>query len=163
LEYSTAMNSTTAGLAANYQVDWAITKRIKKKTATQLNPVALTASYDATTHIVRLTIQGNQKFAKGGQIKVSTTPPSGMSSAWGFGGGGGGGGIVRIGCGRSCGRRQESRRGEEPCGSRHSVGREPSHHRIRPSSPRPADRQPRFALTGPPTLLQVRLFPSSRC
>src|SRR5207248_7151182 len=67
-DYSTAMNRATAGLAANYKVVSTTTKRVKKKTVTVHNPVALTAAYDPATHSVRLTIQGKQKFAKGGQI-----------------------------------------------------------------------------------------------
>ena len=74
------MNPSTAGLAANYQVDSAITKRVKKKRTTVLQPVNFTAAYNASTNSVTLTIKGKQPFAKGGQIKVIATPPNGVTS-----------------------------------------------------------------------------------
>ncbi|MFI5456107.1 MAG: Calx-beta domain-containing protein [Isosphaerales bacterium] len=81
LDYSTAMNPSTAGLAANYQVSSAVTKRVKKKTITVLQPVKFTAAYNPSTNSVNLTIIGKQKFAKGGQIRVNASPSSGVSSA----------------------------------------------------------------------------------
>ncbi len=83
LDYSTAMNPSTAGLAANYQVDSAVTKRVKKKSTTVLQPVNFTAAYNPSTNSVTLTIKGKQPFAKGGQIKVIATPPNGVTSAAG--------------------------------------------------------------------------------
>ena len=80
LDYSTAMNPSTAGLAANYEVDRAVTKRIKKKRITVLHPVNFTAAYNQSTNSVTLTVKGKQPFAKGGQIKVIASPPNGVSS-----------------------------------------------------------------------------------
>ncbi len=74
LEYSTAMNPATAGLATNYQVDATAKKRVKRKEVTLLKPVAFAAAYDAATHTVTLTIQGKQTFAKGGQVSVHASP-----------------------------------------------------------------------------------------
>jgi hypothetical protein len=80
VDYSTAMDPSTAGLAANYQVDKAVTKRVKKKRITVLHPVDFTAAYNQSTNSVTLTIKGKQPFAKGGQIKVIGAPPNGVSS-----------------------------------------------------------------------------------
>jgi hypothetical protein len=81
LIYSTAMDGATAGLASNYELTAASTKHGKKKTIPAPTPVGLSAAYDASTNTVTLTLQGNQKFAKGGQLKVIYAPPSGVSSA----------------------------------------------------------------------------------
>jgi hypothetical protein len=78
-----AMDPSTAGLAANYQVVSAVTKHVKKKTITVLQPVNFTAAYNPSTHAVTLTIQGKPKFTNGGQIKVSVSPPNGVGSAAG--------------------------------------------------------------------------------
>jgi hypothetical protein len=83
LDYSTAMNSATAGLAANYQVTSTTTKRVKKKRVTLLQPVAFRAAYDASRNAVTLTLMGKQTFAQGGQITVIATPPGGVSSTTG--------------------------------------------------------------------------------
>jgi hypothetical protein len=84
LDYSTAMNPSTAGLAANYQVTSTTTKRVKKKTVTIHTPVALTgAAYNPSTNSVTLNIPGNPKFAKGGAITVIYAPPNGVSSVAG--------------------------------------------------------------------------------
>jgi hypothetical protein len=80
LDYSTTMNPATAGSAANYQITATITKRVKRKTVIQHDPVRFTATYDPSTNSVRLTIQGNPKFAQGGQITVNNAP-GGVTSA----------------------------------------------------------------------------------
>jgi hypothetical protein len=81
LIYSTAMDGATAGLSSNYELTATSTKHGKKKTIPAPTPVGLSAAYDASTNTVTLTLQGNQKFAKGGQLKVIYAPPSGVSSA----------------------------------------------------------------------------------
>ena len=83
LDYSTAMNPATAGLAANYQVTSTTTRRIKKKRVTVHEPVAFRATYDASKNSVTLTLAGKQMFAQGGQITVIATPPNGVSDATG--------------------------------------------------------------------------------
>jgi streptogramin lyase len=83
LDYSTAMNPMTAGLAANYQVDSATTKRVHKKTSTTFKQVALNAAYDPSHNSATLYIQGKHTFAQGGRIKVIYSPPSGVSSEGG--------------------------------------------------------------------------------
>ena len=84
LDYSTAMNPATAGLTANYQVASTTTKRVKKNIVTVFKPVALTAAYNPSNNSVTLSIQGKPTFAKGGQIKVIYSPPSGVSSEAGI-------------------------------------------------------------------------------
>ncbi len=71
LDFSTAMNPTTAGASTNYVVTAASTKRGKKKTPLTYNRVPLVASYSAATNSVMLTLSGKQTFAKGGQIAVN--------------------------------------------------------------------------------------------
>jgi hypothetical protein len=83
LDYSTAMNPATAGLTANYQVDSAVTQRVKKKRTTVLHPVNVTAAYNPSTEAVTLTIQGKPKFAQGGEITIIASPPTGVRSAAG--------------------------------------------------------------------------------
>ncbi len=80
LDYTTAMDPSTAGLAANYQVDSAITRRVKKKRITVLQPVNFIAAYSPSTDSVTLTVEGKPTFATGGQIKVIASPPNGVSS-----------------------------------------------------------------------------------
>ena len=80
LDYSTAMNPSTAGLAANYQVDRPVIRRVKKARITVLKPVNFTAAYNSASQSVTLRIKGKQPFAKGGQIKVIASGPNGVSS-----------------------------------------------------------------------------------
>ena len=81
LQYSAPMNAATAGSSANYTVLSAITRRVKRKKVMTLNRVALTASYNAATHSVTLTLSEKQAFALGGEITVNYSPPNGVSSA----------------------------------------------------------------------------------
>ena len=83
LDYSTAMNPATAGLAANYQVTAYTTRRVKRRRILVTEPVDVQAAYDASRNAVILTIAGKQTFAKGGQITVIATPPNGVSDAAG--------------------------------------------------------------------------------
>ena len=81
LEYSGAMNPSTAGLAANYLLTATTIKKSKKKTITGHTQVPLSAAFNSATNSVTLTIEGKQAFAKGGQITVIYAPPNGVSSA----------------------------------------------------------------------------------
>ena len=83
LQYSTAMNPSTAALAGNYQVSAAITKKVKKKSMTTFQPVNFTAAYTPSDDSVTLTIEGKQTFAKAGRIMVTASAPNGVSSAAG--------------------------------------------------------------------------------
>ncbi len=80
LDFSTAMNPATARNAANYQMTATTIKKVKKKTITGHTPVSLTAVYNAATNSVTLTLAGKQAFAKGGEITIIYTPPTGVSS-----------------------------------------------------------------------------------
>jgi streptogramin lyase len=71
LEYSGAMDSTTAGSSSNYKVNSKVTKPGKKKTGTSLRPVAFTSFYNAAKNSVTLILSGKQAFAKGGEIIVN--------------------------------------------------------------------------------------------
>jgi hypothetical protein len=80
LDFSTAMDPATAGNAANYQVDWISTRRVKRKKVQGLHPVPIKAAYDAVDHSVSLLLGKKQAFAKGGQVTVIAVPPGGVSS-----------------------------------------------------------------------------------
>ena len=43
IDYSTAMDPSTAGVAANYEVDQAFIKRVQKRRVTVLKPVGFSA------------------------------------------------------------------------------------------------------------------------
>jgi RHS repeat-associated protein/uncharacterized repeat protein (TIGR01451 family) len=81
--YSAAMSPATAGNAANYQVDWISTKRVKRKQVQVLHRVPIRVIYDAADQSVSLLLSGKQAFAQGGRITVISTPPSGVTSAAG--------------------------------------------------------------------------------
>ena len=78
------MNQAVAGLASNYQVETAVTKRTKKTKTTTYKPVAITDSYNQATNTVTLTIVGKQPFASGGKIVINAAPPNGVASAVGI-------------------------------------------------------------------------------
>ena len=71
LQFSTAMNPATAGSSANYVVDVATTKKVKKKKVTTFTPVGFRSSYDPVKNAVTLTLSGKQTFATGGKITVN--------------------------------------------------------------------------------------------
>jgi hypothetical protein len=83
LDYSAAMNPSTAGDASNYQLTWVSSKRIKKKVVNVLHPVPFSVQYSPSNDSVSLMLSGKQAFAQGGQITVIGTPPGGVSSASG--------------------------------------------------------------------------------
>jgi RHS repeat-associated protein len=83
IEYSSAMNASAAGNAANYQVDRASTKRVHRKKVTVLHRVPVTVNYNAMTNSASLRITGKQAFAQGGKMTVIAAPPGGVSSAAG--------------------------------------------------------------------------------
>jgi hypothetical protein len=83
--FNTAMDPGTAGDANNYQVDWASTKKVKKKPETLLHPVGFSVTYNASSDSVTLLTSATQQtFAKGGEIMVNASPPDGVSSAAGL-------------------------------------------------------------------------------
>ena len=83
LDFSTAMNPATAGLAANYHLSSAVIRRVKKRKVTVLQPVNVTVAYNPSAEAVTLTMQGKPKFTDGGQLKVIAASPNGGSSAAG--------------------------------------------------------------------------------
>jgi hypothetical protein len=63
IDYSTAMNAATAGDAANYQVEWMSTKRIKRKRVNVLQPVPIRVQYNPSDDSVTLLLSQKQAFA----------------------------------------------------------------------------------------------------
>ena len=55
----------------------------KNQMVKSLTPVHFTATYDASSDSVTLKIIGKNPFAKGGQITIVTSPPTGVSSQLG--------------------------------------------------------------------------------
>ena len=79
LDYSTAMDPTSAGSNANYQVTFKTVQRGKKKHIPVYKAVSVQATYDPSRNAVKLSLAGNQMFTNGGQITVVATPPGGVS------------------------------------------------------------------------------------
>jgi streptogramin lyase len=82
LTFSTAMDAGTIGNAANYQVAWASTRKVKRKLQTTLHPVSVLSATpnSADTAVTLLTSAVKTKFAKGGQVTV-VSPGSVQSAA----------------------------------------------------------------------------------
>jgi hypothetical protein len=83
IDYSTAMDRSTADRAVNYQVDQAVTRRVKNKRKTVLQPVKFTLLYSQPTNSVILTVAGKLTFAKGSEILVTASAPNGVCSTAG--------------------------------------------------------------------------------
>jgi hypothetical protein len=71
IQYDTAMNPSTAGLASNYQVFSEVVKRVKKKTTTTFKPVNFSVTYSPMTDSVTVNLKNAIPFAKGGEITIS--------------------------------------------------------------------------------------------
>ena len=82
IDFSTAMNSGTAGSPNNYQVAKFVTKRIKRKSVRVLQAIFVPVSYNPLNNSVTLAVAGSL-FTKGGQIAVNASPPEGITSASG--------------------------------------------------------------------------------
>ena len=80
IQYSIAMDPSTAGLYTDYKMDSISLKRKKNQTVKVFAPVHFTAKYDQAGKSVTLTVTGKNPFAKGGQIMIVTGPPTGVSS-----------------------------------------------------------------------------------
>jgi hypothetical protein len=81
--FSAQLAPSSADNSANYQVGSTIIQRVKKKVQSILKPLAFTASYDAPSDSVTLTIAGPQSFPKGGQITVVGGPSGGVTGTSG--------------------------------------------------------------------------------
>jgi hypothetical protein len=80
IQYSIAMDPSTAGLSTLYKMDSISLKRKKNKTVKVFTPVNFTAKYDQASESVTLTVAGKNPFAKGGQITIVTGSPTGVNS-----------------------------------------------------------------------------------
>ena len=83
IKFSTAMDQASVTSTSNYQMG--ATKITKKKghTIKSLTPVHFTATYDSSSDSVTLKIIGKNPFAKGGQIAIVVSPPTGVTSQLG--------------------------------------------------------------------------------
>jgi streptogramin lyase len=80
LQYSTAMNAATAGLASNYQVVAETVRKVKRKNVIGYKPVNFTVSYTPTTDSVSINLSSPKPFTKGGRIVISgVTTQAGVS------------------------------------------------------------------------------------
>jgi streptogramin lyase len=81
-DFGTPMDAASLTNAANYQVGAWVTKKVRKKKVSVLRPVGFRLNSPASNSL-RLTIPGKQPFAKGGQITIMGSPPTGIESAQG--------------------------------------------------------------------------------
>jgi hypothetical protein len=82
--FNEAINSSTAMHAANYQIAYLTTKKVKRKTTEVLHPItSFSAAYDAASESVTLTLAGQEAFALGGQIALVSGRNGGITSALG--------------------------------------------------------------------------------
>ncbi len=71
LDFGTPLDPTSAGNAANYQVDTVTTKKVKKKTEHVLHPITnFTVSYGAASDAVTIDFESPETFPTGGQVTV---------------------------------------------------------------------------------------------
>ncbi len=75
IHYSTPMNASAVRIA-NSQMDATTIKRGKKS----LTPVKFTPSIDPTDQVVTLKVAGKNPFAKGGQLTIVASSPTGVSN-----------------------------------------------------------------------------------
>ena len=80
IDYSTAMNSATAGNPNDYQVAKFVTKRVKRKSVRTLQAIFVPVRYNPSNNSVTLMVAGSL-FSKGGQITVVGAAPAGITSA----------------------------------------------------------------------------------
>jgi hypothetical protein len=73
---------SSAANPADYQITTSVTKRVKRKVVTILQPVGFQLSYNAATNSVSLLMSG-KPFRKGGHLTVIAAPPDGIASAAG--------------------------------------------------------------------------------
>jgi hypothetical protein len=80
------MIPATASNAANFQLNWTSTRRVKKRTVNVLHPVPFSVQYSPSSNSVSLLLSGKQAFAKGGQITVFAGPGGGQQRVGGAAG-----------------------------------------------------------------------------
>ena len=76
IHFNTPMSSSAVALS-NYQLETATTIKRGKKI---LTPVKFAVSIDPTGQVVTLTVKGKNPFAKGGQLTIVASSPTGVSS-----------------------------------------------------------------------------------
>jgi hypothetical protein len=81
--FSAALDPSRARNAANYTVSQTVVRLVKGHRTTVAQPVPIRVVYDAAAHAVSLLLMGQPQFAKGGQIVVSGSPPTGLISTAG--------------------------------------------------------------------------------
>jgi hypothetical protein len=69
-DFNKPMNPATAGNSGSYQLDFFVSKRVKRKVVRLLQPMGFSAAYNASNNSVRLLLSGRQTFSKGGQITL---------------------------------------------------------------------------------------------
>jgi hypothetical protein len=85
LKFSTAMDPLSVTNTNNYQLEWVSKKRVKRNLETVLHPVAIeSATYEPSIDaVVLVTGTTSSTFAKGGQLRVISSPPGGVDSTAG--------------------------------------------------------------------------------
>ena len=67
IQYDTAMNPSTAGLAGNYRVSSEVVKRVKKKTTTTFKPVNVSVTYNPMTDTASVNVKDIKPFTERGR------------------------------------------------------------------------------------------------
>jgi hypothetical protein len=77
-------NTTIAAAAVQEQARYAVLKTVQHGHTTISRPVRFKVVSDAASHSVKLLLPGRPHFARGGQITVSTSPPTRATGASGL-------------------------------------------------------------------------------
>jgi hypothetical protein len=79
LDFSSALDSSRASIAANYAVMQTVGRGRQRVT----QPVRFTVQYESGSHAVNLLLASRDPFTRGGWIAVNVAPPSGITDASG--------------------------------------------------------------------------------
>jgi streptogramin lyase len=79
LTFSSALDPATAGNSSNYSV----AQVTKARRARAVKPIRLRAAYQAANDMVKLTLVGKPRFTAGGQLRLTASGPTGISSTSG--------------------------------------------------------------------------------
>ena len=84
IDFSSKLNTSSADLPSNYEVDLVVIKAAKKKKITVLQPLTgFTVLYNEANESVRLTFTSQQTFKNGGRITLLGGPLNGVTSSSG--------------------------------------------------------------------------------
>src|SRR5262249_53086583 len=68
---------------ANFTVTQLLIRKVKRHRTTVGQPIPVRVTYDDSAHSVSLFLTGRPRFARGGQIVVNDSPPTGLTGVAG--------------------------------------------------------------------------------